>query len=112
MERDSGLAGEIYGVCEEIFEKHLTVLMFTMLDIYSHPPVDVQSVCLDVFESVEKKNSPCKRGDFIFGQSPKRYWQRTSAFQIGLPAMQLLFTTHKWVPWIEQTYLIDFFISF
>ena len=28
------------------------------LDIYSHPPVDVQSVCLDVFESVEKKKAP------------------------------------------------------
>lgn len=58
VERDSGLIGAIYGVCEEIFEKHLTVLMFTMLDIYSHPPVDVQSVCLDVFESVENKNPP------------------------------------------------------
>ena len=67
---DSGLAGEIYSVCEEIFEKHLTVLMFTMLYIYSYPPVDVQSVCLDVFESVENKNSPCKRGDLIFGQKP------------------------------------------
>lgn len=55
---DSGLAGEIYDVCEEIFEKHLTVLMFTMLYIYSHPPVDVQRVCLDIFESVEKKNPP------------------------------------------------------
>ena len=28
------------------------------LDIYSHPPVDVQIVCLDVFESVEKKKAP------------------------------------------------------
>ena len=28
------------------------------LDIYSHPPVDVQSVCLDVFESVEKRKAP------------------------------------------------------
>lgn len=34
---------------------------------------------------------------FIFGQSPKRYWQRTSASFIGLPAMQLLLITHKWV---------------
>ena len=70
------------------------------------------SIDLSMKSSIINKNPPCKRGDFIFGQSPKRYWQRTSAFQIGLPAMQLLFTTHKWVPWIEQTYLIDFFISF
>ena len=34
---------------------------------------------------------------FIFGHSPKRYWRRTSAFFIGLPAMQLLSATRKQV---------------
>ena len=34
---------------------------------------------------------------FSFGHSPTLYWLRTSAFKIGLPAMQRLFATHKWV---------------
>lgn len=33
---------------------------------------------------------------FIFGHSPNGYWQCTSAFWVGLPAMQLLLTTHKY----------------
>ena len=48
---------------------------------------------------------------FIFGHSPKHYWLRTSAFRIGLPAMQLLLITRKRVPWVEKAQLITFFIS-
>ena len=40
---------------------------------------------------------------FIFGHSTNRYWQRTSASFIGLPAMHLLLTTRKRVPWVEDT---------
>ncbi len=40
---------------------------------------------------------------FIFGHSPTLYWLRTSALQIGLPAMQLLLATRKRVFGIEHT---------
>ena len=34
---------------------------------------------------------------FIFGYNPTLYRLRTSASFIGLPAMQILLATHKWV---------------
>ena len=47
---------------------------------------------------------------FLFGHSPKRNRQRTSASYVGLPAMQLLFTTHKWVPWVKYAQLITLLV--
>ena len=40
---------------------------------------------------------PHSGGYFIFGHSPMRYWLRTSALFIGLPATHRLPATHKWV---------------
>ena len=50
------------------------------------------------------------RGYFIFGHSPTLYWLGTSALFIGLLAMHLLLTTHKWVPWVEQAVLFPFLL--
>ena len=46
---------------------------------------------------------PCNGGFFIFGHSPNTTGYAQVRFLIGLPAMQLLLTTHKWVPWVKQT---------
>ena len=54
---------------------------------------------------------PYNGGYFIFGHSPTLYWLGTSALFIGLPAMQLLLTTRKRVPWVEYAQLIAFLIS-
>ena len=54
---------------------------------------------------------PLHGGYFIFGHSPNTTGCAQVRFFIGLPAMQLLLTTHKWVPWVKQAYLITFLIS-
>ena len=39
---------------------------------------------------------------FIFGHSPNTTGNAQVRLFLGLPAMQLLLTTHKWVPWVEH----------
>ena len=51
---------------------------------------------------------PYNGGYFIFGHSPTLYWLRTSALFIGLPAMQLLLATHKWV--VTVISLVNFIV--
>ena len=54
-----------------------------------HPP----RICKNY--KIRIKNHPPSGWFCIFGHSPILYWQRTSAFFIGLPATQLLLATRK-----------------
>ena len=54
--------------------------------------------------AMPENESPPYNGEyFIFGHSPTLYRRGTSDLFIGLPAMYLLLTTHKWVLWVEHT---------
>ena len=81
------------------------------------PPVlrgDIYLIVFDVYVELVEGNLDAvlvKRLLDLFEHSPTLYWLRTSASFIGLPAMQFLLTTHKWVPWVKHTLLITFLIS-